>query len=232
MARNTQLLQLLDRLRAEISHSQSPALGQNAREGLIAILQGRQERLYQDWEWPFLKVDRDVTLSAGSRTYGFPSDMNYERIKTVSYLPEPGGRWIEVKHGIGPEQFNVVNSLTGQRGSPVRRWQWYEDNTFEVWPIPATNGGLMRFNGIRHLRPLLADGDRADLDDTLIVLYSAARILQRQKSADAGQVLEEAKSHYLKLRGQPIGSAQTFIMSGHDPDDATSFVHNRELQIP
>lgn len=233
MARNTQLTQLVNRLRAEVAHSQSAALGQNAREGLIGILQGRQQRLYEEHDWPHLIVDRDITLAAGSRTYGFPSDMVYERIKSVSYRASNGGKWLPVTHGIGDAQMNATDSDALSRGEPVKRWEWRDPDMLEVWPIPIQNGGTLRLNGVRALRPLIADSDRADLDDTLIILYSAARILARQKSPDAGQVLEEAKAHYRALRGQPVATKQTFIMGAHDPDDdcLDGFVHNRELTI-
>ena len=72
MARGVTLGQLITDLRSEIGHSLSPALGKNTRDVLINILQRNQRRLWEDYAWPFLRVEKDVTMAAGQRYYDLP----------------------------------------------------------------------------------------------------------------------------------------------------------------
>lgn len=229
MARNTQLTLLIDMLRAEVGHSQSAASGLNYREGLMSTLRIRQERLYAAYEWEHLKVNRVVDLAVGSRTYAFPSDLNFERVSEAHYQSATG-KWTPISYGIDIEQYNIVDSLSGHRRDRVERWGYEDPSMLEVWPIPATAGGKIRLHGSRLLRPLLADSDRCDLDDVLIVLFSAAHIMARQKDSGASLKLQEAQEHYLSLRGQPISAREMFILGGGE-DPSESVYQSRELTV-
>ena len=52
---------MLTDLRAEIGHSTNVAHGINDRETLIYYLNRTQIQLYQDYDWPQLIIDRDIT---------------------------------------------------------------------------------------------------------------------------------------------------------------------------
>lgn len=217
MARGTSLGQLLDDLRAEVGHSLNPALGINTRDVLINVLQRQQKRLWEDYAWPFLKVDRDIPAQAGLRYYNIPADMTFERIEKVEF--KWGDRWQPLSYGIGADQYNQYDSDRDIRSWPLQRWDATDDGRIEVWPIPvqdgsaATTDGLIRISGIRKPRALVADADIADLDDQLIVLYSAAEVLARQKQADAQNKLQQAQAHYARLKAR-TAKGNTFVMGG------------------
>jgi hypothetical protein len=231
MARGTQLTQLIVKLRAECRHSLNAALGQNFREGAMQILQRTQERLYIDHEWPHLRIYRTVTLSAGQLTYSFPADINPDRVEKVSRKGSPN--WVPLDYGITDDHLNASDSTDANiRSDPVQAWQLAEGGQFEVWPRPASNGGVLRFKGFKNLNPLISDSHTADLDDNLIVLYAAAEILADQKNPSANLKLTQAQQllNKLKIKG-PTAKNQVFEMGGGcDPEYAP--YRTRELQVP
>jgi hypothetical protein len=152
-------------------------------------------------------------MQAGQRYYDFPTDLNLERVERVEFKWDD--RWHQLEYGIGRTQLDQYDSDRDVRSWPIYRWKEAEDNQIEVWPVPSLDGsidpptGLLRFTGIRALRPLVQESDRADLDDTLLVLFSAAEILAREKAADAGLKLQMAENHYRRLRAR--GSKRDYI---------------------
>ena len=206
MARNVTLGELIDDVRAEAGHSLQSNLGTAMRDVLIKVIQRQQRRLWEDHDWTFLRVERDVPVQAGQRYYDFPVDLNLERVERVEFKWDD--RWHRLEYGIGRTQLDQYDSDRDVRSWPVYRWKEAENNQIEVWPVPSLNGdtvnlsGLIRFTGIRALRPLVQESDRADLDDTLLVLYSAAEILAREKAADAGLKLQLAENHYRRLKSR------------------------------
>lgn len=220
MARNVTLGELIDDVRAEAGHSLQANLGTAMREVLVKIIQRQQRRLWEDYDWTFLRVDRDVAVQNGQRYYDFPVDLSLERLEKVEF--KYGDRWIPVSYGIGREHYDMHDSDRDIRAFPVERWKEHENNQIELWPIPSQNGSvaqsanIIRFHGIRKLRPLVAESDRADLDDTLLVLFSAAEILAREKSADAGLKLQMAEKHYARIKARNSKS-ETFSLGGEPP---------------
>lgn len=206
MARNVTLGELIDDVRAEAGHSLQSNLGTAMRDVLIKVIQRQQRRIWEDHDWTFLRVERDVPVQAGQRYYDFPADLTLERIERVEFKWDD--RWHRLEYGIGATQYDQYDSDRDVRSWPVYRWKEAENNQIELWPVPSLNGdagnysGLVRFRGIRALRPLVQESDRADLDDTLLVLYSAAEILAREKASDAGLKLQMAEQHYRRLKSR------------------------------
>lgn len=206
MARNVTLGELIDDVRAEAGHSLQSNLGTAMRDVLIKVIQRQQRRIWEDHDWTFLRVERDVPVQAGQRYYDFPADLTLERVERVEFKWDD--RWHRLEYGIGATQYDQYDSDRDVRSWPVYRWKEAENNQIELWPVPSLNGdaedysGLVRFRGIRALRPLVQESDRADLDDTLLVLYSAAEILAREKASDAGLKLQMAEQHYRRLKSR------------------------------
>jgi hypothetical protein len=226
MARNVTLGELIDDVRAEAGHSLQANLGTAMRDVLIKVIQRQQRRLWEDHDWTFLRVDRDVPVQAGQRYYNFPADMTLERVERVEFKWDD--RWHKLDYGIGATQYDQYDSDRDVRSWPIYRWKEAEDNQVELWPVPSQNGalnppnGLVRFKGIRTLRPLVQESDRADLDDTLLVLYSAAEILAREKASDASLKLQMAENHYRRLKSRGAkrdvislsGEEERFLLRG------------------
>jgi hypothetical protein len=116
--------------------------------------------------------------------------------------------------------------VTVSRNDPVQRWQIIDvDGTpyLEVWPVPASSY-YMRLVGIRNLNPLVADADRADLDDSLIVLWSAAEVLAGKSGGEAKVRLAMQRESELRAR---LSKGAVFGIGGN----AGSVPRRREVVV-
>lgn len=206
MSRGTTLVKLLDDLRAEARLSLNPAHNADSRPGQVKALQREQQRLWEDFDWPHLRVERQVPIQAGQRYYETPENMSIDRIERIELFTD--GCWRQLLPGIDGEHYAAWNSDIDQRSWPPRRWKIHEDEDIEVWPISdinaddTTRDGYLKFTGIRNLRPLVDDADRADLDDVMLVGYCAAQMLAATGAKDAKLKLDAANSRYARLRGR------------------------------
>jgi hypothetical protein len=219
MARNQTLLKILNGVRAEARLSLSPAHNTQTRDTHIMLIQREQERLWEDFAWPHLRVNRFIPLQAGQRYYDtgaalYEDDTEadlqipIDRIETIKVKSD--GAWLPMETGIGAEHYAAHDSALDDRAWPPRRWKISEDGSqdesIEVWPVPDTDAGddqygYLRITGIRSLRAFVEDNDRADLDDRLLELYAAGSILAASGSKDASLKLEAAFKHYGRLKG-------------------------------
>lgn len=240
MARGLTLEQLIYNLRAEVGMSTNPAVSRSTRARFITVLNRVQRRLYADFEWPFLNIHRDVQMQAGSRYYDFPADIDMDR--ATRFESKWGGTWQRVGHKITNQNLNEYDSDADVRSDPVWRWDYYlADNTetpqFEVWPVPATDGiaatleNYVRVYGTQKLEEMVDDADTCLLDADLIVLYAAAEILSKMRSADAAAKLENANSLYTKLKGRATPGSEPFKIGGDTYDDSRSGRREIELRV-
>jgi hypothetical protein len=201
MARGTTLTRMLEMLRAETRASLNPAHNAQMRDEQVIALQEAQKELWEDYEWPFLRVERTEQLLTGTRFYDPPTDMNIDRIEKIEV--RWGGQWLELVEGIGADQLSTWDSELDEQSWPVERWRIYEDEQIEVWPVPSDSGtlsdleGYLKFTGIRNLRPLTDQAHVCDLDDRLIVLKAAIRYV---KATEQRIVLENFRTRLGQLR--------------------------------
>lgn len=210
--RGKQLTRLISDLRAELSRSTNVSVGVDDAPILTRIIQRTQETLYDDFDWPHLRVMfPSITLQAGQRYYDLPDDLNYDRIESVAV--RINGLPIPFRQGIDFNCYAVFDSDQGIRSSPAQRWdiRSVEDKEqIEVWPIPADSANSMQFTGIRRLRPLVDGNDVCDIDDRLITLFAASEILAHGENADANVKLKAAQQLYARLKGRSAGARPTF----------------------
>jgi len=201
MPRGTQFGQLIDMFRDEAGHANSRALGQNELDRIKAMLRRTYRRLHTDFPWPHLRVFREKNLLAGEQYYSFPPDLDSASV-TDAWVRDAGGdTWCDLNYGIGIGNYNSVASGQGERHDYPSYWNLYEDDQFEVWPIPKTDGYILRFYGTKRPEPLVEESETVDLDDDLIVLYAVAETLARERSSDTELKLGQARAHYMRLRG-------------------------------
>jgi hypothetical protein len=213
MARDVQLGVMLSKLRAEVGDAQSVALGVNVVETYKAILRRVQETLWNDVEWPFLKIYVDDPIAAGTRYHAYPTALSFER--AVAAWTRDSGDWVPLAYGITPGMLNTHDSDEGVRASPVQAWQHKAENDgYEVWPIPSQDTRL-RFRGTAKLKPLVKDTDVCTLDDQLIILFAAAEMLTARNRKDGEAKLAVAQSMLRRLKGQQGGKKrEPFVMGG------------------
>ena len=224
MARGMQLIEMVTAFKEECGHATSAALSQNFSEHVKNLLRRTQEVLWNAHDWPHMLIQRDETILAGQRYYTLDPDISFERVQPLKVTVKYAGTWRPVAYGIGEAQYNITDSDEDERDSPILRWQHYENNQFEVWPIaPSDDEQTLRFRGIKKLSPLLADSDTSDLDGTLVVLFAAAEQLARQKSADAEAKQSAAQQMLRLLKGQQSKSPMFVNGGGSDPRDSAYY---------
>ena len=219
MARGIALSQLLEDLKHEVGHSIATGAGGDADARLKYLLKRKQAFLYDDYDWRFLHDIVTATASASGRFITFPTDTSPETIDAIYRLE--GGSTIPLLRGISIEHYGIHNSLAGtpEEADPIRRFDYGDDGgtaKIELWPIPATDATLY-FDNKRPLGALSADNDTADLDDQLIVLFTAVDILKRAKHADWEDKLGEANARYVTLKTRYKPAGPPVLLADFDP---------------
>lgn len=216
MARNTPLGQVRSMVKAETAKAlSSTSTAQDAE--LNQIIYDMQQWLSSEYDWPFLKSRWDVTVPAGSRYLAFPTNdnnpdngvvsINFERAGQLQVYVKWNQVWQQVEYGIREmEELNYLDSDRNQVLDPIQRWQFDDEGKFEVWPLPAS-GQTIRFVGQRVLTELRAtpitaiptwnDAALLDLDDLMVVYYTAAEYLLRQENPEVGKLLLNAAQNRL-----------------------------------
>lgn len=202
MARGKQLQELVAQLRAETGRSQDISVGTDEVENLKVVIRRVQETLYDDYAWPHLRVQKEISLASGQRHYDMPTGLNFDRIEQVKY--KYNNVYTDLERGINFDDYSIFDSNADipDRSSPALKWDIRHTGSaeqLEIWPIPNIVNKLYFF-GTKTLNDLIQDSDRAEIDDRLIILFAAAEILSRQKSPDARAKLEQANNRLLTLK--------------------------------
>ena len=223
MARGTTLGQLLTMLRVEANLDPNPALSLNVDPRMRLRLRAEQERLYDDFAWPFMRIRVDRPTSAGERYYDVPPGMNLERIERVDVFW--GTAWQPAERGITSDNYSFYNSDLGIRADPVLRWDIHDTGDgpqVELWPIPTVDGNLVRFTGIKALPDLLEDTDRAALDDQVLAMLVAAEFIKDKNAS--GEKRQKALTRLHTLRGLSTHTrANSFVLGGASPSDRPAY---------
>lgn len=209
MARGTTLANLLLMLKAETGQVMTAGVGEAEDTRLKYLLAQQQQWLAAEFDWPFLERTGDVLLAAGDRTATLPSTLDYERPVRVTALDQD--IWRPLIYGISPQEYITWNSDEDERADPILKWKYATDTTFEVWPRPAT-ATTVRFTGQKELSRLTETTDTADLDDLLIVLFTAAELLAGQKQSDAAAKLARAQARFNTLKSAYPKANPTFVL--------------------
>src|SRR5262245_44273718 len=218
----TTLLNLRQKLRAEVGQTLNTAQGANAQGQYDMALDRTQKELWEQYEWPHLKYYSTLAAQAGQQLYDYPPEMPFDYIIKIYYLSGTTN-WEVMDFGIDLSDYSEYGGEAGQSWPP-QKWGnrpivsggvTNPIGKLELWPIPNQNGDL-RIQGQAPVNPLVADTDKAVLDDTLITLFAAAEILASQKAENAAMKLQKAnqflRRHFANLGG---GKRKTAILGGY-----------------
>lgn len=227
MARGTTLANLRAMVLAEIGDTSSP--NTTRKTEVNTLLSNKQKWLGSEYSWPFLDQRWDQPVGANVQYPAFPTvddsglgdtvAINFERpVLVQTFWNEI---YLDVEYGIGSDEYNYLNFALGQQCDPIQRWRFRTDtsettspDTFEVWPVPVSPQTI-RFSGQRTMLTLVNDGDKADLDDMLLVYFVAGEMLARAKQPDAQLKLQMAKQRLEKLRGAyPVRTQDVILGQG------------------
>lgn len=213
MALRATLRSIITAVRSEASLSTSTSRGVDHREHIVQLIKRNYETLAEDFDWEHLKLLKDASIArksmaAGQRVYDFPTAVNLQKI-TGAWV-KWGGVWAKLDYGVGFENYSAYDSDdTDIRADPVRSWQFYGHNQFEIWPIPATTGASegyqVAFEGQKAIEALTTDDSRLDMDDHLITLMVAAEILNETDPKRAAVKQNAANARLLRTRGNMSG---------------------------
>lgn len=206
-------------LREELGRSPDVSVGVDDLPSLKRAINKAYATLYDDYDWAFLRrVFPKVSLSAGSRYYGLPTDLNVDRVEVVNVWWN--GLPTEIIRGIGFEQYASFDSEADERSDPVISWDVRDVSgsvQIEVWPVPASNDQDLQFIGLRSAPKLVNNADLCLLDDELVVLLAASQLLRRQKSADADDVVAQFRARLRTLKGRASGGGARRYRVGVGP---------------
>jgi hypothetical protein len=213
---------LVTQLRLEAGHSSSASTGVNMRDQLVYILNRVQEELATDYDFPGMTVDRDVELVVSQRYYDYPADLPFDNINRAWLVWNT--LYAELRYGIGPAQFALFNSNTGFTSWPVQRWYHHaDDNKFELWPVPnqappatdTSQSARVRFRGTKTVPVMVGDSDPCVIPKHILLMWSAAEVLAREGSKDAGLKLDKAKEALRRYKvRQSQHKTRPFVMGG------------------
>lgn len=224
MARRKQFTQLISDLRAELERSSDPAVGVSDLPALKQAITRNYETLYDAYDWPHLNQVFDrITLNAGQRYYDFPENMDYDNLKRV--VVWWNSRPVPIHRGISFEEYAVYSSEDDERVDPVVKWDVRATDTVEqceVWPVPASSGQYLQFEGKLKFVQLVDDDDLCRLDDHLVVLYSAADLLG-PKSGKVQLKITEAQQRLGMLKAKSASGSGTVRMGLGAADKGPSY---------
>lgn len=216
--RGSTLISILNRYRAEARLSMNAAHNTQTREAQVLLIQRTQERLWEDYDWPQMVVEKNYSLVIGQRFYEVRADFDIDRIFRV--MLKDGDIWRDVQPTLDSTDYSVWDSEEAETSWPLRRWRLVEDK-IECWPTPDRSGdpvtldAHLKIRGVKKLSPFFADSDLADLDDQLIALYAAAETLAATGAKDAPLKLDQAKNREARLRGN-LTKRRRFRMFGSE----------------
>ena len=198
--------------REEAGQSSNAAVGRNVTDIFEQFVRRTYERLHQDFDWLHLFRRDDKILEAGKRFYGFPDELDPDRLAGVYVLEEKGFHWREVTYGVGPAEWNRYDPRQDERSDPVRAWERTGQGFIEVWPLPESPQTL-RFEGMPVPSPLAQRQDVVDLDANLVALFAAGEWLAKQGANDTQMKLQQAQQLYERLKGHQQQASPTFQMN-------------------
>ncbi len=223
--RGTSFGTLVTMLRDDVGRSPDVSVGVADVPALKQRINEAYEFLYEDYDWPHLRVFYPhISLAYQQRYYDLPVvgtyQLDYERVEraVVWY----NGRPVEIERGIAHEDYWSFNSEASppETSAPVLKWDVRFTGTkeqIEFWPTPSDNSQQIQFVGFKKFVRLVNDADLCLLDDNMVVLRASAEILMRQSSKDAPVRLQEAQQLYDLRKRRSKGAARTRRLGQGNP---------------
>ena len=205
MALGKTFSQVIEAVRDECGTSSNSSRSVDNLPYLKRLINRVYETIYDGFDWTFLRIDNDEatkTLQAGQVYYDFPVAMSLDTTLTADTFY--GNIWVPLIYGISPMDYNAMDPAHNQRADPQQKWRVVTDANgavqFEVWPMPASDGNLVRFKGRRGFVEMVNDADICRVDHIVVSLYVAAEVLAKKSQKDADLKVAAAKNRMAELR--------------------------------
>lgn len=163
-----------------------------------------QETLFEQHNWRGFKLMHDIPVEAGQEYVAVPDRMHLA--KTIAVYASTDLGFVELDRGFDTMDMRVATGQTrcwdlvtdeepGLTDDPSDDPGVYFQPRIRLFPVPEQDM-ILRIEGHRKLRRLTQADDRAELDDKMIVLAAAARILGREDDLRYKVVRAEARRAY------------------------------------
>lgn len=221
MATGNTLANVLSMVKAETGKSLA-ASATAADQQLYQMIENQQIGLADKYDFATQAHWWDVNVTTGNRFVNVPS-VNELAATMVINLRRPivlsrqwNAIWVLLDEGIKNSDYNYLNSDLNVMLDPVQKWRLNGSATFEIWPLPA-GPQKIRFNGQGVVSTLRNTGSfdptkTLDLDDLLVTYFTAARILTKEKQADAEVMLGFATTRLAELRAAEPHSTERVVI--------------------
>lgn len=158
-----------------------------------SFLRNAQAQVYAMQDWNFLTEFVEITCGIGQNLYDYPKacerDQRILRIET-----KVAGQVVQLKEGITPAMWSTMDV----RSQPAR----YERQAqILIYPKPSA-AYLMRVWYIRDLERFTEDGDRATIDDEIVLLHAVATAKAHYRQPDAAEYKGMLDTQLARLRGR------------------------------
>lgn len=194
-------------VKAEIGNDLTTSTAENA--SLNRLIDGVQESLCLEYDWPFLETRGDISIGVGGSTGTFPTTINV--LKSFTVEAKWVDWWYPVNYGVGGKEYNVYDTEAAEAADRILKWRWSNSTTMEFWPAAQT-AQTVRITGQKKPTPLDGDAVVATLDGLLITYFAAAELATRYKVPSAGVALGKAQQRLTLLRKNQAVNDTPFIM--------------------
>ncbi len=214
----------LDGLRAELLARLSMG-GMGASGGANQVifdsfLRNGQYQLYRLQDWRFLVWYEDKTIGVDQNVIDYPEacarDQRILKIETVY-----GGQWRKLTEGITTEMWNTMDVQ-----SFPSNYERYEQ--ILIYP-KANQVYTIRVWYVKDLGRFTENGDRATLDDEMILLHALANAKAHYRHPDAATYQGQLNTLVASLRGQSFSQNGVYRRDVLPPPEQRPQVVGRDV---
>jgi hypothetical protein len=168
-----------------------------------SFLRNGQAQLYQAQDWKHLTQYAEKDLGVGQNLLDYPTACaRDQRILCIdSYY---SGQWRELKEGIDSEHWNTMDTLS----YPFRFERFAQ---LLIYP-KADQVYRVRFKFVADLARFEQDGDRASLDDEMILLHAVTNAKAHYRQPDASLYQGQLASLLASLRAKSFPSGPDAVV--------------------
>lgn len=195
--------QVVEEVRLESKISTNPSRGIDNREYIEQIVKRNYEFLWDSYEWEHLNIkhtEAKIALQAGQNIYSFPSNIDLTSVSKV--YASVGVQWIPVEYGITLADYSQINPTLGMRADPVQKWEARSMDSFEVYPMPASNVESIGFDAKEKYTVPVQGTDIIRMDALCIILLSSAEIMAGNNAKEAQLKLKMAQDRIDKFKAR------------------------------
>lgn len=217
MALRKTLGEIVDAVRHEARISTNSSFGADHLEYIKQKVARNYALLTDDYEWNYLELDRTqdqagLVTVAGENVYDFPAMVDGPRAESL--WVRWGEQWVCLVYGISLGDYNAFDPSLDSRAEQPLKWAHKGVEQFEIWPMPASDGIEMRFEGPRLPEPIVNESSRLDVDFELITLVVAAEILGSGPNMKEYQIVAQRADRRLAQCKAKYSGKKVVSMSG------------------